>query len=92
MILFRIAAWLLGLAYVVLALLWFRLSVIESGFRDGVFAFVVMTLLTTLVAYLLGLVLAFVAGLFGVLCQKYGEKEVIRGAITLLLLDSLWGR
>ena len=83
------AAWLLVLAYAVLELLWFRLSIVESGFRDGVFGFVVMT---TLVAYVLGLVLAFVAGLFGVLCQKYGEKEVIGGAITLLLLGSLWGR
>ncbi len=92
MILFRIAAWFLVLAYAVLELLWFRLSIIESGFRDGVFGFVVMTILTTLVAYVLGLVLAFVAGLFGVLCQKYGEKEVIGGAITLLLLGSLWGR
>ena len=39
------------------------------------FIFVVITILTSLGAYVLGLVLASVAGLFGMLSQKYrGER------------------
>ena len=83
MVFFTILAWILAIATLAGEWVWFQLCFVQN---DGAFGlFLMLTVIWFFLAYLAFLVLFFVAGLFKVLVDKYGEETVIGGAISILL-------
>lgn len=83
MIFFRLLAWILAIA--TLAGEWFFFHLCFAETDAGLGLFLLLTVIWLFLAYLAFLVLYFVAGLFQVLVDKYGEEKVIGGAVTILL-------
>lgn len=90
MIFFTIIGWLLAAIALLGEFLIFNLCFSEN--IGGFGLFVILTGIWLFISWIAFLILAFVAGLFGVLVNQYGEEKVIGGAITILLFGLFLGR
>jgi hypothetical protein len=85
MVFFTILAWILAILTLAGEWFLFHLCFVESdGAMYGLF--LLLTVIWFFLAYLAFLILYFVAALFQVLVDEYGEETVIGGAVTILLL------
>ena len=90
MILFTILGWMLAAISLLGEAFIFFLCFGEANL--GFWPFVILTCVWVFISWLAFLILAFIAGLFGVLVEEYGEEKVIGGAITVLLFGLFLGR